>query len=147
MPKSNNLPLEEALTINKVGAGGGSNFQGTQQAPQNNGGGSEDPIEQGVMSLIAKIREYKKQYHGQGMSAPRLMAVSQLIYHNHPSEVLAPRNIRQLMQQCVINFIPPPDPRRLKPVSTTEPEEALIDCDKFIKAVNESLATYKQRMI
>ena len=81
------------------------------------------------------------------MPAPRLMAVSQLIYHNHPNEVLNPRNIRQLMQACLINFIPPPDPRRLKPVQTNEPEEALIDCDKFIKALNESLAQYKQKLI
>jgi hypothetical protein len=44
------------------------------------------------------------------------------------------------MQQCVINFTPPPDPRRLKPVSSNETEEALIDCEKFIKALNESLA-------
>jgi len=77
------------------------------------------------------------------MPAARLMAVSQLIYHNHPSEVLTPRNIRLLMQQCVINFTPPPDPRRLKPVQINEPEEALIDCDKFIKALNESFAQYK----
>jgi hypothetical protein len=47
------------------------------------------------------------------------------------------------MQQCVINFTPPPDPRRLKPVQTNEPEEALIDCDKFIKALNENFAQYK----
>jgi hypothetical protein len=36
----------------------------------------DEAIEQGVMSLIMKIREYKKQYPGQGISAPRLMAVS-----------------------------------------------------------------------
>ena len=92
------------------------------------------------------MREYRKQYPGQGIPAARLMAVSQLIYHSHPSEVLAPRNIRSLMQLCLINYIPPPDPRRLKPVQTNEPEEALIDCDKFIKAMNESLAQYKEKL-
>ena len=55
------------------------------------------------MSLIIKMREYRKQYPGQGIPAARLMAVSQLIYHNHPSEVLAPRNIRSLMQLSLIN--------------------------------------------
>ena len=36
----------------------------------------EEIAEQGVMSLVIKMREYRKQYPGQGMPAAMLMAVS-----------------------------------------------------------------------